>query len=274
MSLEGSQGAAAQEPHREAAGRRRRRQAAAGSSPSRTSRRRSSTRTPPRTSCGRLRVGAAVGDRAGSRRRGSAALLQAGCDVICIDTAHGHSQGGGRERWPTMRKTFPKAQIIAGNVATAEGALALAKAGADAVKVGIGPGSICTTRVVAGVGVPQITAVVRLREGPGQDRRAHRRRRRHQVLGRHRQGHRRRRAHRDDRQPVRRHRRGAGRDHSLPGPQLQGLPRAWARSARHARGQQGSLLPVRGRRARPSWCPRASRDACPTAAACRSRSTS
>jgi len=87
-----------------------------------------------------------------------AGLLHAGCDVICVDSAHGHSQNV-MEAVADIRKTFPKAEIIAGNVATAEGALALAKAGANAVKVGMGPGSICTTRVVAGIGVPQVTAV-------------------------------------------------------------------------------------------------------------------
>jgi len=86
------------------------------------------------------------------------ALMKAGCDVICIDTAHGHSKNV-LQAVADVRKNFPRAQIIAGNVATGEGALALAKAGADAIKVGIGPGSICTTRVVAGVGVPQIRAI-------------------------------------------------------------------------------------------------------------------
>lgn len=106
---------------------------------------------------GRLRVGAAVGIGSDRGERVEA-LLRAGCDVICVDTAHGHSRAV-LDAVADIRKTFPNAQIIAGNVATAEGALALAKAGADAVKVGIGPGSICTTRVVAGVGVPQITAI-------------------------------------------------------------------------------------------------------------------
>src|SRR4051812_46908958 len=106
---------------------------------------------------GRLRVGGAVGIGPDRAER-VAALLAAGCDVICIDTAHGHSKSV-LEAVKDIRHTFPKAQIIAGNVATGEGALALAKAGADTVKVGIGPGSICTTRVVAGVGVPQITAI-------------------------------------------------------------------------------------------------------------------
>jgi IMP dehydrogenase len=106
---------------------------------------------------GRLRVGGAVGIGPDRAERVSA-LLAAGCDVICVDTAHGHSRSV-IEAVRDIRATFPKAQMIAGNVATAEAALALAKAGADAIKVGIGPGSICTTRVVAGVGVPQITAV-------------------------------------------------------------------------------------------------------------------
>jgi IMP dehydrogenase len=106
---------------------------------------------------GRLRVGAAVGIGPDRAERVSA-LLTAGCDVICVDTAHGHSKSV-LEAVADIRKTFPRSQIIAGNVATAEAALALAKAGADAVKVGIGPGSICTTRVVAGVGMPQISAI-------------------------------------------------------------------------------------------------------------------
>ncbi len=106
---------------------------------------------------GRLRVGAAVGVGPDRDERVDA-LLKAGADVICIDTAHGHSRAV-IQAVADVRRNFPKAQIIAGNVATGEGALALAKAGADAVKVGIGPGSICTTRIVAGVGVPQITAI-------------------------------------------------------------------------------------------------------------------
>jgi len=106
---------------------------------------------------GQLRVGGAVGVGPDRDERVDA-LLKAGCDVICIDTAHGHARGV-VQSVADVRRNFPKAQIIAGNVATAEGALALSKAGADAVKVGIGPGSICTTRVVAGVGVPQITAI-------------------------------------------------------------------------------------------------------------------
>src|SRR5450432_16404 len=106
---------------------------------------------------GGLRVGGAVAVGLDRDERVDA-LLKAGADVICIDPAHGHSRAV-VQAVADVRRNFPKAQIIAGNVATGEGALALAKAGADAVKVGIGPGSICTTRVVAGVGVPQITAI-------------------------------------------------------------------------------------------------------------------
>ncbi len=86
------------------------------------------------------------------------ALVNAGVDVIAIDTAHGHSKGV-IEMLKKVKKAFPALQVIAGNIATAEAAKALAKAGADAVKVGIGPGSICTTRIIAGVGVPQLYAV-------------------------------------------------------------------------------------------------------------------
>ena len=108
-------------------------------------------------SFGRLRVGAAVGVGAGTEERVSA-LAEAGVDVIVVDTAHGHSKGVlDRVKWVKMH--FPDVQVIGGNIATAAAARALADHGADAVKVGIGPGSICTTRIVAGVGVPQITAI-------------------------------------------------------------------------------------------------------------------
>jgi IMP dehydrogenase len=106
---------------------------------------------------GRLRVGAAVGV-GGDRDARVHALLAAGVDVIVVDTAHGHAKGV-QDAVRAIRKNFPDCQLVAGNVATADGYTALVKAGADCVKVGIGPGSICTTRVVAGVGVPQITAV-------------------------------------------------------------------------------------------------------------------
>jgi len=106
---------------------------------------------------GRLRVGAAVGVAAENIDRVKA-LVSAGVDVITVDTAHGHSKGV-IDMVKLVKEMYPGLQVIAGNVATAEGAIALADAGADAVKVGIGPGSICTTRVVAGVGVPQLFAV-------------------------------------------------------------------------------------------------------------------
>lgn len=112
---------------------------------------------------GRLRVGAAVGVGAGTDER-IAALVAAGVDVLLIDTSHGHSQGV-LDRVSATRNAYPNLQIIAGNVATAAGAKALADAGVDAVKVGIGPGSICTTRIVTGVGVPQLTAISDAVEG-------------------------------------------------------------------------------------------------------------
>jgi IMP dehydrogenase len=107
---------------------------------------------------GRLRVGAAVGTGGDTDER-IERLVEAGVDVIVVDTAHGHSQGVlDRVRW--VKAHYPQVQVIGGNIATGEAAIALADAGADAVKVGIGPGSICTTRIVAGVGVPQISAVM------------------------------------------------------------------------------------------------------------------
>jgi len=107
---------------------------------------------------GRLRVGAALGITKDMLDR-TAALQHIGVDVVCLDSAHGHTKGV-IDSLKLLRKNFKKLNIIAGNVATASGAKALADAGADAVKVGIGPGSICTTRIVAGAGVPQITAIL------------------------------------------------------------------------------------------------------------------
>jgi len=106
---------------------------------------------------GRLRVGAAVGTGADTEER-VAALVAEGVDVIVVDTAHGHSQGV-IERVKWVKENFPQVQVIGGNIATGQAAKDLVAAGADAVKVGIGPGSICTTRIVAGVGVPQISAI-------------------------------------------------------------------------------------------------------------------
>lgn len=117
---------------------------------------------------GRLRVGAAVGIGVGNEER-IVALVNAGIDVLLIDSSHGHSQGV-LQRIRDTRAKYPSLQIIGGNIATGDGALALVEAGVSAVKVGIGPGSICTTRIVTGVGVPQITAIsdaVEALEGTG-----------------------------------------------------------------------------------------------------------
>jgi len=106
---------------------------------------------------GRLRAGAAIGVGAGTEER-AALLVEAGVDLLVVDTAHGHAQGVlDRVKW--VKQNFPQVDVIGGNIATATAARALADHGADGVKVGIGPGSICTTRIVAGVGVPQITAI-------------------------------------------------------------------------------------------------------------------
>ena len=116
---------------------------------------------------GRLRVAAAVGGTPDAKPR-AAALINAGCDVLVVDSAHGHSQGV-LDTVALLREAFPAAQIVAGNVATTAGAKALVERGVDAVKVGVGPGSICTTRVVTGIGVPQITAIVDAVRGAGTD---------------------------------------------------------------------------------------------------------
>jgi len=115
---------------------------------------------------GRLRVAAAVGASPETKARAQA-LIDAGADVIVIDSAHGHSQGV-LDTVELLRQAFPEAQLIAGNVATEPGARALVERGVDAIKVGVGPGSICTTRVVTGVGVPQITAVMDAVRGAGE----------------------------------------------------------------------------------------------------------
>ncbi|HJQ66077.1 MAG TPA: IMP dehydrogenase [Gemmatimonadales bacterium] len=114
---------------------------------------------------GRLRVAAAVGGTPDALSRAKA-LLDAGCDVIVVDSAHGHSIGV-LDTVACLREKFPEAQLVGGNVATEAGARALVERGVDAVKVGVGPGSICTTRVVTGVGVPQITAIVDAVRGAG-----------------------------------------------------------------------------------------------------------
>ena len=177
---------------------------------------------------GRLRVAAAtsVGD-AGFQR--AERLTDAGVDLVVVDTAHGHSSRV-LEMVNRIKKQSNRVQVIAGNVATADGTRALIDAGADAVKVGIGPGSICTTRVVAGVGMPQLTAIMDAVEAAS----------RQDVpviadggikFGRPGEGTGRRRRVRHDRLAARRHRRGTGRDLSLPGTHLQGLPRTRGRWA-------------------------------------------
>ena len=115
---------------------------------------------------GRLRVAAAVGGNPKDQARAKA-LLAAGADVLVIDSAHGHSEGV-LQTLARLREAFPDAQLVAGNVATEDGAKELVRRGADAIKVGIGPGSICTTRVVTGVGVPQITAILDAVRGAGE----------------------------------------------------------------------------------------------------------
>ncbi|MGI4833983.1 MAG: IMP dehydrogenase [Janthinobacterium lividum] len=112
---------------------------------------------------GRLRVGAALGVTADLMAR-AAALVEAGVDLLSIDTAHGHSQGV-LDAVRRIKKAYPQVDLMAGNVATAAGAKALADAGADVVKVGVGPGSICTTRIIAGIGVPQLSAVLEAARG-------------------------------------------------------------------------------------------------------------
>ena len=107
---------------------------------------------------GRLRVGAALGVGADMEERAER-LISANVDVVVVDTAHGHSEGV-IQTVRALKKKFPRLEVVAGNVATAEGTRSLAEAGADAVKVGVGPGSICTTRVVAGIGIPQMTAIM------------------------------------------------------------------------------------------------------------------
>jgi IMP dehydrogenase len=112
---------------------------------------------------GRLRVGAAIGVGEGTEERAEA-LVEAGVDVIVLDTAHGHSRNVlNRVKW--VKRNFPRTQVIGGNIATAAAAKALVDHGADGVKVGIGPGSICTTRIVAGIGVPQVTAIANVAKG-------------------------------------------------------------------------------------------------------------
>ena len=162
-----------------------------------------------RDDLGRLRVGAAIGARGDYLER-AAELLRAGADVLVIDIAHGHSVVMERAL-AGVRARFPDAEVIAGNVATAEGARFLADRGASAVKVGIGPGGGCTTRITTSFGVPQLQALVDCREASGR-RSADHRRRRHQAARQPLRGAAHGRRHGDARQRVRRHPGVAGRD--------------------------------------------------------------
>ena len=172
---------------------------------------------------GRLRVGAGLGATGDFLER-AAELVRAKVDVLAIDTAHGHTARV-MEAVRRVKQSFPDIDLIAGNVATFQGAADLIHLGVDGVKVGIGPGSICTTRVVTGAGVPQITAISECARAARESGVPHHRGRRHQVFRRCHQGHRRRRQLRDDRQPVCRNRREPGRIDPLPGAQLQVVPR-------------------------------------------------
>ena len=156
-------------------------------------------------SVGSLRVGAAVGTSPDTLDR-VAALREAGVDVVVVDTSHGHSRGV-LETVARIKAKYPDIQVIGGNIVTAEAALDLVKHGADAVKVGIGPGSICTTRVIAGVGRPADQCHRAGRQGIGGHGSAGHRRRWHPLLRRHRQGAGGGRALRHDRRHVRGHRR-------------------------------------------------------------------
>jgi IMP dehydrogenase len=134
---------------------------------------------------GRLLTGAAIGNGTDTEER-LEALVTAGVDAIVVDSAHGHSKGI-IDRVKLVKSVYPDLQVIGGNVATGEGALALVKAGADAVKIGIGPGSICTTRIVTGVGVPQITAIANVVKAIGKKRCSNNSRWRHKIFWRYRE---------------------------------------------------------------------------------------
>ena len=157
---------------------------------------------------GRLRVGAAIGVSRDTMDRADA-LVNAHVDVLVIDTAHGHSQGV-LDMVARVRERHPDVDVVAGNVATAAATRALIERGVNAVKVGIGAGSICTTRVVAGIGVPMITAIADCARAAAEARRTDHRRWRHSLLRRHHEEPGRRRELDDDRQSVRRHGRKSG----------------------------------------------------------------
>ena len=172
---------------------------------------------------GRLRVGAAIGATGDFLERAQE-LAEAKVDVLAIDSAHGHSTKV-LDAVKLVKSKLPDVELLAGNVATFDGACELARAGADGIKVGIGPGSICTTRIVTGAGVPQITAIAEAYRATKDARRSHHRRWRHQVFRRHHQGPGCGRERGHDRIALRRHRRKPGRIDSLSRPLLQVLSR-------------------------------------------------
>ncbi len=175
-----------------------------------------------RDSAGRLRCAAAVGVGADLEQRVEALVAQA-VDAVALDTAHGHSAGVIKaiER---IKSSWPTLAVVAGNVVTEDGVDALAAAGADAIKVGVGAGSICTTRVVSGAGMPQLSAIYFTLQASPQTRRPDHRRRRHNVLRRHGEGPRRRRRHGHARLAVGRNRRGPRRTGAVRRAPVQELP--------------------------------------------------
>ena len=226
---------------------------------------------------GRLRVGAAIGATGDFLERAQE-LAEAKVDVLAIDSAHGHSTKV-LDAVKLVKSKLPHIDLIAGNVATFDGACELTHAGADGIKVGIGPGSICTTRVVTGAGVPQITAIAEAYRATKDCRRSHHRRRRHQVFRRHHQGAGRGRERRHDRIAVRRHRRKSRRTDSVSRPHLQvvsrhGLASApWRKARASAISRAPKAIPPRPspRRtaiptASPNSSPKALKAAFPTAA--------
>ncbi len=189
---------------------------------------------------GRLRVGAAIGATGDFLERAQE-LAAAKVDVLAIDSAHGHSTRV-LDAVKLIKSKLPGMQLLAGNVATFDGACELARAGADGIKVGIGPGSICTTRVVTGAGVPQITAIAESFPRHQRCRHSHHCRRRHQVLRRHYQGAGRGRERSHDRLTLRRHRRKSRRSDPLSRPFLQIISRHGL-DRRHGARFQRTLFP-------------------------------
>ena len=196
---------------------------------------------------GRLRVGAAVGATGDFLERAQE-MVRNKCDVLAIDSAHGHSTRV-LEAIKAIKHALPNVSLLAGNVATYEATAELISCGADGVKVGIGPGSICTTRIVTGAGVPQITAIAEASRAARDTGVPDHRRRRREIFRRHLQGDCRRSQRGHDRLAAGRNRRESRRDHSLPGPHLQGLSRHGI-AGRHGAGLQRTLLPEPGRSGR------------------------